>query len=155
MKCQLECIGEIGEKNSRVSDRWQYLIRKKRWYWKLLSQRLRPAGGAAPVPQGDQPPIEAGDMVRVRSEADIRLTLDRQRKTRGWTFQKEMFNCCGQEYRVFKRVDRFYDEAKQKMCKCRGIYLLEGACCNGRTAYLRPCGRNCFYFWQSAWLEKV
>lgn len=153
--CQLECLDEIGQKNSWANDRWQYLIRKKRWYWKLISQRLRRAPGAGEAPRTDQPPLQPGDIVRVRSEVEVRRTLDAQRKTRGCTFQKEMFDCCGKEYRVFARVDHFYDEAKQKMCQCRGIYLLEGACCSGKTAYLRPCGRNCFYFWQAAWLEKA
>ncbi len=151
----MQCIDDVGAENSWLNERWQRLIRKKRWYRKLISRRLHPEPGAAEVPPPEPRPIQPGDVVRVRSEAEIRRTLDAERKTRGCTFQKEMFACCGKEYRVFKRVDRFYDEAKQKMCKCRNIFLLEGSCCDGKTAYLRPCGRNCFYFWQSAWLEKV
>jgi hypothetical protein len=66
-----------------------------------------------------------------------------------------MYEYCGKEYKVIKKVDYFFDETKQKMCKCNGIFLLDGAYCTGKTAYLALCGRNCFYFWQASWLKKV
>ena len=86
---------------------------------------------------------------------EIKGTLDRFRKTRGCTFQDRMYECCGKEFRVCEKVDYFFDEAKQKFCKCKNIFLLEGSYCNGKTAYLRPCERNCFYFWNINWIEKL
>ena len=93
--------------------------------------------------------------MRVRSREDIGRVLNRLRKTRGCTFQVGMYAYCVQEFKVAKKVDYFFDEAKQKMCKCNVIRFLDGAYCTGKTAYLAPCGRNCHFFWQAAWLIKV
>ena len=155
MMCQLQYVDEMGEKNTWLNDKLQYLIRKFRWYKRRISQSLHRVENTSNISQFNQAQIQPGDTVRVRSRAEIKRTLNRFRKTRGCTFQLGMYEHCGKEYKVLKRVDNFFDEAKQKMCKCNGIFLLEGACCTGATAYLAPCDRNCFFFWQSSWLEKV
>ncbi len=153
--CQLQFIDEVGRENSWPVDKLQFCIRKLRWYKKRLLLGLH-----RPVGQGDASALSPlaigiGDRVRVRSRDDIGRTLDRSRKTGGCTFQRGMFEHCGREFRVFKRVDYFFDEAKQSMRRCKGIFLLEESCCDGSTAYLRPCDRNCFYFWHWKWLEKA
>jgi hypothetical protein len=153
--CQLQYVDEMGIKNTWLNDKLQYSIRKLRWYRKRFSQSLHPVKNTSNISQSNQARIQPGDTVRVRSKAEIKHTLNRFRKTRGCTFQLGMYEHCGKKYKVLKKVDYFFDEAKQKMCRCSDIYLLEGACCSGATAYLAPCGRNCFFFWQSSWLEKV
>lgn len=153
--CQLQFIDEIEQKNSWLNDKLQFSIRKFRWYKRIIFRNRYSANSMSKISRVDPDQIRLGDMVRVRSETEIRQTLDGLRKTRGCTFQTEMFNHCGKEYRVFKEVGYFFDESKQKICKCNDIFLLEGSYCNGKTAYLHPCNRNCFYFWQTSWLEKV
>lgn len=153
--CQLQYIDEIGQKNSWFNDKLQYSIRKLRWYKKTISRNRHRPHNAGTIPYLSPDEIQPGDLVRIRSKAEIEQTLDGLRKTRGCTFQTAMYNHCGKQYRVFKKVNYFFDEAKQKTCKCNGIFLLEGTYCNGKTAYLRPCARNCFYFWQVSWLEKI
>ena len=153
--CQLQFIDEIGHKNSWLNEKLQYSIRKLRWYKKKLSLSLRAVSNTSRISQLNPEQIEVGDLVRVRSENEIKQTLNRLRKTRGCTFQKEMYNHCGKEYKVFKKVDHFFDEAMQEMRKCNNVFLLEGSYCSGSTAYLRKCARNCFYFWQISWLEKI
>jgi hypothetical protein len=155
MNCQLQFIDEIAEKNSWFNDKLQYSIRKFRYFKRRIILGLQSAKPTNKSSQLIQDEIKPGDIVSVRSKAEIKGTLDRWRKTRGCTFQNGMYAHCGKEYRVLKKVDHFFDESKQKFCKCNNIYLLEGSYCNGSTAYLKPCDRNCFYFWQTSWLEKV
>jgi hypothetical protein len=153
--CQLQSISEMERENTWANDKMQFCIWKFRYYRKKTLQFFKSGSTSPKVSVSNHDSIQPGDIVRVRLKDEIQLTLNKQRKTKGCTFQAGMYNYCGKEYRVFKKVENFFDETKQKMCKCSSIYLLEGAYCNGTTAYLHPCGRSCFYFWQSAWLEKV
>lgn len=153
--CQLQYIDEIGKSNNWFNDKQQYLIRKIRYFRKKIIITFHNNHDPNILLKLSNNEINPGDIVRVRSVAYIKSTLDRFNKTNGCTFQKGMYNHCEKEFRVFKRVDFFYDEAKQKMCKCKNIFLLEGSCCDGTTAYLRPCSRNCFFFWHRNWLEKI
>jgi hypothetical protein len=153
--CQLVHIDEMGRKNSWLNDKLQYSIRKVRYFRRTIRQRLQVKKIGGNSPPDNPEPIRPGDLVRVCSEAEIRQTLDRSRKTKGCTFQLEMYKHCGKEFKVYKKVRYFFDETKQKMCRCHDTYLLEGSFCSGKTAYLKPCGRNCFFFWQRSWLKKV
>jgi hypothetical protein len=153
--CQLQYLDEIGQKNTWINDKLQYSIRKFRYYKRRMKQIGRAAKGLAQNPASGVPDIQPGDLVRIASAAEIRRTLDRNRKTGGCTFQIGMYDHCGKEYRVLKKVEYFFDETKQKLCKCKNIYLLEGSCCTGTTAYLEVCDRNCFFFWHARWLHRV
>jgi hypothetical protein len=152
--CQLEHLNEIEQKNNWFNDKLQFSIRKYRYYKKLLYQRLH-SDNIGKVLQINHNQIQSGDTVVVRSEAEIKNTLNRWRKTRGCTFQIEMYQHCNKEYKVFKKVDYFFDETRQKMCKCNDLFLLEGCYCSGATAYLKPCQRNCFFFWHSSWISRI
>jgi hypothetical protein len=153
--CQLQYLEELGEKNTWLNRNIQYFIRKYRFYKRKTLQAIHPLNSSEVLLKLDQGSLKPGDMVRVRSKSEIRQTLNRLRKTKGCTFQPGMWEHCLKEYKVYKKVDYFFDESKQKMCKCKDLYLLEGSCCNGVTAYLRPCDRNCFYFWHISWLENI
>jgi hypothetical protein len=100
--------------------------------------------------------INTGDLVRVKSIEEIKQTLDANGFCRGCGFLEPMVRYCGQEVRVAKRVDQFFDEARWRMLKCRGIVLLEGIYCDGsgHPATI-GCDRMCFFFWRTDWLEKV
>jgi hypothetical protein len=98
--------------------------------------------------------LVAGEIVRVRSEDEIRATLDRWNELKGCAFIDEMAEYCGTTQRVFKSVKRFVDERDYQAKKVRGIVLLEGAICNG-TAYYGKCDRSCLYFWREEWLERI
>ncbi len=153
--CQLQLIDQIGNENTWLNEKLQYSVRKYRYYRRKVLSRLKPNSHALTSSTAAVGEIRPGDLVRVRPVAEIKSSLDKARKTRGCTFQDRMYEYCGKEFRVAEKVDHFFDESKQKFCKCKNIFLLEGAYCNGQTAYLRPCDRNCYYFWQAGWLEKV
>ena len=56
---------------------------------------------------------------------------------------------------LLRKKDRI-DEAKQKMCKCKDIVLLEDVLCSGRQKlYFEDCDRCCFYFWHKDWLVSL
>ncbi len=153
--CQLQYIDELGQDNTWVNEKLQYSIRKFRYYKRVIIRNLHPVDNANKTLQLNSDQIHPGEMVRVRSKFEINKALNRFNNTRGCIFLPEMYNHCGKEYRVFKKVDYFFDEYKQKMSKCNGIFLLEGCYCNGTATYLGKCDRNCFLFWQASWLEKV
>lgn len=100
--------------------------------------------------------IRPGDWVKVKSKDEIRKILDDREKYKGCMFIDEMDEHCGKTYKVFKVIDYFFDEARQKMCKSRDTVILDGVVCSGRQRlYKVSCDRNCFFFWHLAWLEKV
>jgi hypothetical protein len=108
-----------------------------------------------PVTNADQD-IRPGDWVEVRCRDEIRKSLDREGKTRGCVFTREMYAHCGSQYKVLKSVTSFFDESKQKLCYCRNVVILEGSVCSGRQRlYTAKCDRNCFFFWQTDWLKKI
>jgi hypothetical protein len=102
----------------------------------------------------DKPKINAGDLVRVRSEAEIRATLNNWGQLKGCMVMPDMLPYCGTVQRVFKRLERFVDEKDYYVKKSNGIILLEGLYCQGTSDYGR-CDRSCFYFWREEWLEKI
>jgi hypothetical protein len=100
--------------------------------------------------------IRPGDTVRVKSKKEIRQFLDADGRTRGCAFTHEMNRYCGRTFRVLKNVDVFFDEARQKMSRCANMVILDGCVCRGRQRlYAVRCDRNCFFFWQIEWLDKV
>jgi len=100
--------------------------------------------------------IAEGDLVRIRSREEILPTLNERNKLEGCFFMQEMFDYCGNEYRVIRKVENFFDEASLEMRKARTTSLLEGLHCSGKlTGYVTKCDRHCYSFWKEAWLEKI
>jgi hypothetical protein len=155
--CQLEFIDEIGQENSRLHSKWESFIHMLSDYkGRLRTVITLPIGGSrysksvARTSQLNHDQIEPGDMVRIRSKDEVQKTLDRSARTHGCYFPPGMYNHCGKEYRVFKRVDHFFDEARGRMCKCNNLFLLEGPHCSTPN-----CDRSCLCFWHASWLQKV
>ena len=161
--CQLTSLLELAQSNSGIENLCQSRI-KIIWSTKkgltFLKNRLsrifiKSKNPVAPftLPQVE---IKAGDLVRVFPETTIRSILDDWGGTKGCIFTPEMYKYCNKTYKVLKKIDYFYDEVKQKMCKCRNIVLLEDSVCTGRRkVFPADCDRNCFLFWHTSWLEKL
>lgn len=159
MACQLKDINGIRVENSRYEDLFQYLIKIAQHIKRNLTYIKRSSLGSVAKPGKKPLPYAAviapGDTVRVRSEKEIREMLDEWGKHRGCLFVGRMYEHCGKTYKVFKEVDYFFDEVKQRMCRCRDTVLLEGVLCSGKQKlYAADCDRRCFYFWHKDWLEK-
>jgi hypothetical protein len=152
--CKSLDIDEMVYRNTWANDKLQQLIRKFRYCRRVITRNIRPNNEAGITPE-DPDLAKPGDRVRVRSREEIKRTMNRLGKTRGCTFLPEMFNHCGKEFKVLKKVEHFFDESTHKMVKCSGILLLEGCYCTGTGTYTGRCDRNCFLFWCDNWLEKI
>jgi hypothetical protein len=97
--------------------------------------------------------LQPGDLVEVKSEDEIRSTLDSTGKHRGLGFMPEMWEYCGQRGRVFKRVEKVcLENAPRTVRAMKNTVILEGAVCKGSGI---GCDRACFYFWREIWLRRV
>jgi len=173
MGCQIPCIPQLSIGNAVVPP--ESLARRLRLVarrslnsrqvrvWKAKSSRLLDGlitmivgsnRSALAETAGDPSGLNAGDLVRVRSEEQIRATLNRWGQLKGCMFMPEMLPYCGTTQRVLKRLERFVDERDYHVKRAQGIVLLEGLNCQGTSHYGR-CDRCCYYFWREEWLEKI
>lgn len=95
--------------------------------------------------------LQPGELVRVKSESEILKTLDSCGRNRGLAWIPCMRKYCGQECRVYKRVERIILETTGEIRRAKNTVLLEGVICEG----LYGCDRSCFPFWREVWLERV
>ena len=158
--CQLKYIHRLGEYSR--SDRFLEDLRWKVRHVKSKVMRLKgillprgnPPGPSALFSHRRVAAINPGDLVRVRSRTEVQQLLDQHGVYKGCTFQPDMYDHCGQIRKVSRRVDYFYDEVKEKLCKCKDLFILEGVYCTGRKRlYTDRCDLNCYPFWHKDWLE--
>jgi hypothetical protein len=113
-------------------------------------------------PEPESPPTETldlqpGELVQVRSPAEIKATLDDKGFNRGLSFDREMLPYCGQTLRVKARVERLIDETTGRMLKIpKDCIILDGPVCSGECSTGRWfCPREIYPFWREAWLRRV
>jgi len=92
-------------------------------------------------------------LVEVRSEGEIRATLDAQGKLDGLPFQEEMVQFCGRRLRVFRRAERVFLDRHYYVGRLTGSVLLEGVRCDGQAH--AGCQMGCLLLWKEAWLKPV
>jgi len=98
--------------------------------------------------------IQPGDLVRVKSRAEIELTLNAELLNRGMGFDSEMARFCGRTARVARKVDHIIDEHSGKMLVMRSPCLvLEDIICEG--VLHANCPRSITPYWREIWLDKV
>lgn len=116
---------------------------------------------AGRVPKGTPTPtltldLEVGELVRIKTEAEILETLDENLVNRGMGFHHEMVPYCGKTFRVKQRVQTIINEKTGQLKQLKNSCLvLDGADCHG--CYTRPlnCPRACPPYWREIWLERV
>jgi len=162
--CQLQSFAETPPS---LAEPWLSYFRRRakagglrlvRLARRLSGRVASPPATPAPAPTlaHPAPELHEGDRVRVRPAAEIRAMLDERGFFRGCGFSRGMYQFCGKELRVAKRIERFFDEARWRMLKAHNLVLLEGAHCDGTPIQdTRGCDRMCFYFWRTEWLEKL
>jgi hypothetical protein len=94
-----------------------------------------------------------GELVRVKSLAEIRQTLDEAGKHMNLLFAPAMADFCGTVLRVQERLENIVLEGTSRQRKIKDTVLLEGATCDGICH--RMCPRQSFLFWRECWLERV
>ncbi|TGW12617.1 hypothetical protein EN788_07625 [Mesorhizobium sp. M2D.F.Ca.ET.145.01.1.1] len=98
--------------------------------------------------------LRPGDVVEVRSPAEIVATLDKDSALHGTVFMPEMMAYVGQRFTVSRRVDKvcnMVDESGSR--RMRGTVYLEDLRCDGSGH--GGCQAGCRIYWKEEWLTKV
>jgi hypothetical protein len=137
-----------------VFNKWQAASRRLPRPFRIQDGRTWPSY----VPTGDKrrdAPLDLrpGELVEVKSQAEIEATLDDQGEVRGLRFAGEMLPYCGTRARVLDRVDRIIDEKTGRMLRLRDCIILEGVWCQGTFRAL--CRRKIYTYWRETWLRRV
>jgi hypothetical protein len=98
--------------------------------------------------------LRVGDLVEVRSAAEILKTLDSEGRLELLPFMPEMLQYCGKRYRIWKRVHKtcdtiFYDGTRE----IKNVVMLKELRCDGSAH--DGCQAECAIFWKEAWLKGV
>jgi hypothetical protein len=101
--------------------------------------------------------LRVGELVQVRSHAEIAETLDFRSQNRGMRFDPEMVRYCGGTYRVQQRVEKIINEQSGKMMRLpNDCIMLEGVICRAECSHRRLfCPRSITPYWREIWLKRV
>jgi hypothetical protein len=98
--------------------------------------------------------LRAGELVEVRSAAEIRATLDERGELDSQPFMPEMLQYCGQQFKVYRRADKTCDTiANYVGRRMHHTVHLAGLRCDGSGH--DGCQAGCLIFWKEAWLKRV
>ena len=127
------------------------------WAWWKGRQKLM-----GPHPRGKQKPtpveslnLQPGDLVEVKTLAEITKTLDKNGKNRGLHFSADMRLFCGKQFRVSSRADRLIAEMTGQMGGFSHTVILEGLTCDSNYYAFGGCPRMDFLYWREIWLKRV
>jgi hypothetical protein len=101
--------------------------------------------------------LAQGDLVQVKSYAEILETVDVANRNLGLRFDAEMVPYCSGIFRVRGRVERLLDEKTGRMIKLStDCIILDGVVCQARFSAKRLfCPRGIFPYWREIWLKRI
>jgi hypothetical protein len=100
-----------------------------------------------------EPPLRPGDVVEVKSPAEIFATLDGD-AVDNMPFMAEMLRHTGRRYTVSRRVDKICDTVtKTGSRRMRSTVYLEDLRCDGSAH--GGCQAGCRLYWKEDWLRRV
>ena len=101
--------------------------------------------------------VNPGDLVEVKSKAEIEQTLGVNSRNRGLWFDVEMLPYCNGRFRVLRRAERLIDEKSGKMIRLSNdCLILDGVTCSGDFSLKkRLCPRAIYPYWREIWLKKM
>ena len=97
--------------------------------------------------------LRDGEIVQVRSTAELTQTLDATGRNNGLTFEPDMLALSGRCLRAGPPIRKIIHEETGKMIELTSTVALEGVLCSGLHA--RNCPRANPLFWREAWLRRV
>jgi hypothetical protein len=99
--------------------------------------------------------LRRGDLVEVRSPAEILATLDAEGSLDAMPFMPEMVPYCGRRFTVDRRAEKVCDTINSTLQSRHlpGTVLLDDGRCNGSAH--GGCQAECRFVWKEAWLRKV
>ncbi len=116
------------------------------------SGELRALAQPGAAQKHDEGRLTHGQLVEVRSAAEIAATLDADGMLDGLPFMPEMAVHCGQSFRVFRRADITCVEG-HGLRRMNDAVFLEDVRCDGSAH--DGCQRRCLVFWKEAWLKPI
>jgi hypothetical protein len=93
-----------------------------------------------------------GDLVEVRSAAEVLATLDEKGTLESLPFMPEMLVFCGRQFRVSRQAFKTCVD-DQEMRRLEDTVFLEDVRCDGASH--GGCARACLVFWKTAWLKRA
>ena len=97
--------------------------------------------------------LRRGDVVEVRSAAEILTTLDHAGRLRALPFMPEMVSACGRTFIVDRRADKVCDTiATLRSRRINDAVLLVEQRCDGSAH--DGCQADCKFYWHEAWLRR-
>ena len=106
------------------------------------------------VTSAGERPLRPGDVVEVRSAAEILATLDSEGALDGTPFMPEMVAHLGRRYTVSRRVDKICDTVSGSGSRrTYSTVYLEDLRCDGSGH--DGCQAACRIYWKDAWLRRV
>lgn len=97
--------------------------------------------------------LRAGDWVEVKGKEDILKTLDSRGQMEGLPFMPQMFQYCGQRFKVYKRAHKTCDTVNTGKGRRMSDAVHLDLRCDG-AAY-GGCQAACLIFWKTAWLKPI
>jgi hypothetical protein len=98
--------------------------------------------------------LRIGELVEVRSEAEILATLDETGRLDALPFMPEMLQYCGKRFRVHKLAHKACDSISNTgMYRMENAVHLAGTRCDGQAH--GGCMATCMLYWKEAWLKRV
>jgi hypothetical protein len=100
------------------------------------------------------PRLHVGNLVEVRSAAEILATLDEKGELDNLPFMPEMLQFCGKRLTVHKAAHKLCDTISQSGLRwMNNAVHLTGARCDGQSH--GGCQTACSLYWKEAWLRRV
>jgi hypothetical protein len=100
----------------------------------------------------DRRPLRVGEVVEIRSLAEILATLDDDGRLDGMPFMPEMAAYCGQRVTVVQRAHKTCDGHGHLRWLDDTVHL-DGLRCNGSAH--GGCQARCLVYWKTSWLKRV
>jgi hypothetical protein len=98
--------------------------------------------------------LRVGEIVEVRSEAEILAMLDGRGELESLPFMPEMLQFCGRRFRVDKLAVKLCDTiGSTGMYRMRNAVHLGAVRCDGQAH--GGCQAGCLIYWKEAWLKRV
>jgi hypothetical protein len=104
-----------------------------------------------------KPRFPQGERISVRTRKEIEVGLDALNKRDHCLMTEQMWDYCGQHFRVMKVVSHLFDERKNKLYQSHSpLYILENLICHGQVdIFPHRCDRSCYLLWHEDWLDKA
>jgi len=98
--------------------------------------------------------LRVGELVEVRSQAEILATLDENGELDSLPFMPEMLQFCGQQLTVGKVAHKLCDTiSRTGMHRMENAVHLAGVRCDGSSH--GGCQSSCLVYWKEAWLKRT